>query len=192
MMEVIIAATGGNYSRRVQLHDVEDPLLEVEVGINFLLDELCLRLEETEAKNRALSEQSQQIAAQAETLIAALSTPIIVLWPGVLILPLIGEFGPERAANTMSTLLERVASERASHVVLDLTGVESISPDTIASLLSMVRAMKLLGVTCLLTGIGPRAARQLSDLDISSLELRTLARVGDALSFVLRDKQLTL
>ena len=185
MLEVIAAATSGDYEQRVAVEDQEDPLLELEVGINFLLDELQERARESERQHQSLRDQSQQLIAQAEALVSALSTPIITLWPGVLILPLIGAFDRERAARTTEVLLDRVASERARHVLLDLTGVEAITADTGAALLSMIRAAQLLGVSCLVTGINPSTAKQLIELDADLGRLQTLARVSDALAVVL-------
>ena len=180
-----MSATGGDYERRIELEDVDDPLLEVEVGINYLLDELVIRGRQNEAQTQSLREQATKISAQSEALVSALSTPIITLWPGVLILPLIGDFDRERAANTTETLLARVARERARYVILDLTGVDSISADTGAALISMIRAAQLLGVECLITGIHPNAAREFVNLDADLGRMRTLARVADALEIVL-------
>ena len=190
ILEVIVAATGGDYSQRIELEDVEHPLLDLEVGINFLLEELVLRRDESEARARSLREQSQQLAAQAEVLVRALSTPIIALWPGVLVLPLIGDFDRERAATTTMTLLQRVSSARARYVILDLTGVESVSADTASALVSMVRSTQLLGVSCLLTGLHPMTALQFVDLEADLGRLRTFARVSDALEIVLDDPQI--
>jgi rsbT co-antagonist protein RsbR len=149
-----------------------------------------LRAEESEAQRESLQAQSAKIAAQAEALVRALSTPIITLQPKVLALPLIGEFDRRRAENTTAVLLDRVAAERASHVILDLTGVESVSLETANSLLRMIRTTLLLGVTCIVTGIQPAAAQQFVELESDPGQLHTLARVSDALDFVLRDKGL--
>ena len=43
VLEAIASAMTGDYDNRVPLAEVEDPLLEVEVGINYLLDDLALR-----------------------------------------------------------------------------------------------------------------------------------------------------
>ena len=174
ILAVIVEVSAGNYGARVPIDDVEDELLELEVGINFLLDELALEHDET--------------LAQSEALIAALSTPVIVVWPGVLALPLIGHFDLARAHKVTATLLERVASERASHVILDLTGIETFEPDTIASLLRMVRALRMLGVRCVVTGMHPASARQVVDLGMDLSDVRTHARVSDALARVLAEK----
>ena len=75
ILAVMVAAMGGDYEQRVPLRDVEDELLEVEVGINYLLEELGIRRDQNQTQTRSLRDQSAQIAAQAEALVAALSTP---------------------------------------------------------------------------------------------------------------------
>jgi rsbT co-antagonist protein RsbR len=181
LLEVLAAASHGDYDVRVPLEEIDDHFLEVEVGVNFLLDELIIRREHSEA-------QAQQINKQTAALVEALSTPIIVVWPGVLALPLIGRLDVARATNISSTLLDRVVSDRASHVILDLTGVETIEASTIAALLRMVRAIGLLGAKCIITGLQPNGARQVVELGADISQLRTVARVSDALARVLAEK----
>jgi rsbT co-antagonist protein RsbR len=183
LLDVLVSASNGDYDARVPLEEIDDALLEVEVGVNYLLDELALRHQQNEV-------QAAQIAAQTTALVEALSTPIIVVWPGVLALPLIGRLDLARAASISSTLLDRVASDRATHVILDLTGVETVEASTIAALLRMVRAIGLLGARCFITGMHPRGARQIVDLGTDIQQLRTLARVSDALARVLTEKHI--
>lgn len=170
----MVDAAEGNYETRVPLSDVEDEMLEIEVGINFLLDELTHQRARNESHQRAL--------------VAALSTPIIVLWPGVLALPLIGHFDRGRAMEVTATLLARVRAERASHVILDLTGLAELAGDTMPALLRMVQAMRLLGARCLLTGMHPRSAQQVVELGIELRGVPTLAQVSDALAQVMSEK----
>jgi rsbT co-antagonist protein RsbR len=181
LLDVLAAASNGNYDVRVPLEEIDDQFLELEVGVNFLLDELILRRDENQA-------QTEQITRQTAALVEALSTPIIVVWPGVLALPLIGRLDVARATNISSTLLDRVVSDRASHVILDLTGVETIDASTIAALLRMVRAIGLLGAKCIITGLRPHGARQIIELGTDTQQLRTVARVSDALARVLAEK----
>lgn len=183
LLDVLASASSGDYGARVPLEEIDDAFLEVEVGVNYLLDELALRQEHN-------ASQAAQIATQTEALVEALSTPIIVVWPGVLALPLIGRLDLARAASISSILLDRVASDRATHVILDLTGVETIEAGTIVALLRMVRAIGLLGARCFITGVHPRGARQIVDLGADIHQLRTLARVSDALARVLAEKHL--
>jgi rsbT co-antagonist protein RsbR len=182
LLDVLVSASNGDYRARVPLEEIDDGFLEVEVGVNYLLDELALRQEHNKL-------QASQIAAQTAELVEALSTPIIVVWPGVLALPLVGRLDLARATSISCSLLERVASDRATDVILDLTGVETIETSTIAALLRMVRAIGLLGARCFITGLHPRGARQIVELGVDIHQLRTLARVSDALARVLAEKR---
>lgn len=182
VLQTLSHATQGDYDVRVPLDEIDDEFLEVELGINYLLDELVLRRDQNEV-------QRQQILGQAAALIEALSTPIIVVWPGVLTLPLIGRLDIDRATLINNVLLSRVATERATHVILDLTGVETIETSTVAALLRMIGAIQLLGAECLVTGINSRGALQIVQLAADTKQLRSFARVSDALALVLTDKR---
>jgi rsbT co-antagonist protein RsbR len=181
ILRTLVAASHGDYDVPVPLEEIDDAFLEVEIGVNYLLDELIERREQNEA-------QRQQIAGQTAELLEALSTPIIVVWPGVLTLPLVGRLDLGRATLINTRLLDRVVSESATHVILDLTGVETIETSTVSALLRMIGAIGLLGARCFVTGIGSRGAQQIVELGADSKQLRSFARVSDALALVLAEK----
>ncbi len=188
LLRTIVAAASGDYDVRVVLEDHEDSFLEVELGVNYLLDELIERRAQNEAQREELVARAGQLASQQDELVQALSTPVIAVWPGVLALPIVGRVDDERAATITATLLGRVMAERASHVILDLTGVGAIAPTTMPAILRMIRAIGLLGASCLLTGIGPDVAQQIVALGDGDSRVRALARLSDALALVLADK----
>jgi rsbT co-antagonist protein RsbR len=182
LLRSLVAAAYGDYELRIPLEEHDDAILEVEIGVNYLLEELAHQRDRNE-------EQHQQIVGQAAALVEALSTPIIVVWPGVLTLPLIGRLDLERATHITDTLLQRVVTERATHVILDLTGVETIETSTVAALLRMIAAIGLLGAQCYVTGIRSRGAQQIVELGADSKQLRSFARVSDALALALAEKR---
>jgi rsbT co-antagonist protein RsbR len=190
LLNVLVMAASGDYDVRLRLQENDDGLLDVETGINFLLDELIDRRLENEAQEEELLTRARQLARQQDELVQALSTPVIAVWPGVLALPIVGRVDDERAAMITATLLERVASERATHVILDLTGVGAIAGNTMPALLRMVRAIGLLGAACFLTGINPAVAQQIVALGAadSGAPVRALAQLSDALALVLAQK----
>jgi rsbT co-antagonist protein RsbR len=57
------------------------------------------------------------------------------------------------------------------------------------SLPRIVRALRLLGVRCLITGIRPEVARQVVELGADLGHVHTHARVSDALVRVLEEKR---
>jgi rsbT co-antagonist protein RsbR len=188
LLNVLVTAGSGDYDVRVRLEENEDALLDVEMGINYLLDELIERRDQNEAQEEELLTRARLLARQQEELVQALSTPVIVVWPGVLALPLVGRIDDARAATITSALLERITAERATHVILDLTGVAAIADATMPALLRTVRAIGLLGARCLLTGIRPEVAPQIVALGGDDLHVRALAQLSDALALVLADK----
>jgi rsbT co-antagonist protein RsbR len=189
VLQVIIAAVHGDYDGRVPLaeHD-EDGFLEIEVGVNFLLEELIGRRSQNEEQHATLVVNARQLADQQDDLVAALSTPIIEVWPGVLTLPLIGRVDDARAAVITTRLLERVASSRASHVILDMTGVGSVAMHTMPAIVRMLRAISLLGAKCMLTGIGADVARQVVALAVDASQVSVCGQLSDALAAVLAEK----
>jgi rsbT co-antagonist protein RsbR len=191
LLRIIVAAASGDYAVRVALEERDDVFLEVELGVNYMLEELCLGSARNDRQRDELTARARELGEQQDELLEALSTPILAVWPGVLALPLIGRIDDQRAATITATLLERVAGERASHIIIDLTGVSAIAAGTMPAILRMVRAIGLLGATCLLTGIHPGVARQIVELGAEDLGVRALARLSDALALVLAQKGVT-
>jgi rsbT co-antagonist protein RsbR len=191
LLRVIVAAANGDYELRVALAGQTDEFLEVELGVNTLVDELDSGRARSEAQRDELLARAHQLAERQTELLQALSTPIIAIWPGVLVLPLVGRVDDERAAMITATLLDRVAAEGASHVILDLTGVGTIAATTMPAILRVVHAIGMLGAACLVTGIRPAVADQIVALGDDDVRVHALAQLSDALALVLRQKGAT-
>lgn len=181
ILEVMSRAACKDFTQRVPVGEVDDGFLEMEVGMNILMDDLAaseqerkLQLAEIERKNRELVDRTAMVLRE-------LSTPIISVWEGVLTLPIIGMVDTERAAEMMEQLLARVADEQAHFVVIDITGVAVVDTRTADHFIRMSEAVKLLGAECFLTGVSPAIAQTIAQLGIDTSRLRTLRRLSDAL-----------
>lgn len=188
VLAALAQATLGNYDARVEVDENTDEFLELEVALNILLDELALTRAQGLTQEQQIQQQAALLAQQHRELLRALSTPIIVVSPGVLALPIIGAVEAERAAQMSESMLARVVSERASHVILDLTGAGAIESETARSLLRMASAVRMLGARCLLTGISAEMARTLVQLDFDTADVQVLPQLSDALLRVFADK----
>ncbi|MBK7861235.1 MAG: STAS domain-containing protein [Archangiaceae bacterium] len=160
---------------------IDDAFLQVEMGANILLEDLSLAhrrnveaLAEIEAKNREIAERSAMALRE-------LSNPIIAVWSGILTLPVIGTVDTERSTDMMEALLARVVSDQATHVIIDITGVQVLDTRTADHFIRMAKAVKLLGADCYLTGISPAVAQTMTSLGIDTSGVRTRRRVSDAL-----------
>lgn len=102
------------------------------------------------AREAVIVEQHHQIMR--------LSAPILPLYPGVLVLPLVGALGEERAAHVIESLLAQIARHRSRVVLLDVTGMLVDGAAAAEHLLRAARAAKLLGAKVILVGLTPDVA----------------------------------
>ncbi|HVK69818.1 MAG TPA: STAS domain-containing protein [Polyangium sp.] len=130
-----------------------------------------------EAENVRLQEEIIRMQAEA---LRALSTPLIPIAEGVVVMPLIGIVNAARAQQVIETLLEGVMAHRASVAILDVTGVPVVDADVANGLIQAAQAVALLGAEVVLTGIRAEIARTLVELgtDLRGLVTRSTLQSG--------------
>jgi anti-anti-sigma factor len=116
----------------------------------------------------------------------AMATPILEVWRGVLLLPVIGAVDSARAAEMTESLLNAVVRTRCRMAILDLTGVEEVDTSTLSHLFKIVSATTLLGSSCVVSGISARVAQTITSLGLSLSGLRAFRTLEEALAFALR------
>lgn len=164
---------------------VEYLIVHYEIG-ELKRSEEELRLQ-NEALEAAVTERTRELSAHLQLLreqqrsILELSTPVIRLWEGILALPLIGTIDSARAAQIMENLLTAIVQQRATHVILDVTGVPVFDTNVASHLIKTVGAATLLGAYCILVGISPQMAQTLVHLDVDFGRLTTAASLEDGL-----------
>lgn len=125
------------------------------------------------------------VRAQSEALVR-LSLRVLPLYPGVVVLPLLGELGAERAQQITEALLAAVAHHAAAYALIDLSGVPSLDTDEAVQLLARAtQAIELLGATPILVGIQPAVAQSMSARGVS-VRAPTLADLASGLRHALR------
>lgn len=126
---------------------------------------VLVRTGELQKRMRLLEEQ--------ERTLLELSTPVIQVWEGVLVLPLIGTLDRKRSAHLLENLLSSIVETASDQVLLDVTGVPLMDSEVSGYLLKTVRAAQLLGATCALVGMSPAVARSLTELEVDWSSVKT-------------------
>lgn len=122
-----------------------------------------------------IESREQTIQGQQEA-IRELSTPVLLLRPGLLLLPIIGLIDTRRARQLTEQLLRSVRANRATVVVIDVTGVPSVDTKVANHLVQTVEAARLMGAISIVSGIAPEIAQTMVRLGI---DLRRIRTVGD-------------
>ncbi len=131
---------------------------------------------------RRLSEaQARIIEVQVEAL-RALSTPLIPLDEGILVLPLIGRVTDDRADQILEVLAEGVQAQRASVAIIDVTGVPEADASFAEALVRIAKSIRLLGAEVVITGVTPPIARALVALGTDLGRLTTCGTLRDGIT----------
>ncbi len=143
-------------------------------------------IQEREAAQESLLEKLEIIRAQEEA-IRSLSTPILQLWDGIVVLPVIGLVDSMRAAQMLEDLLGTIVRTKSRYAILDLTGVEVMDTRAADHLLKIVRASALVGARCLVSGISPNMAQTIVSLGVDLGGLMSFSTLEAALRFALTE-----
>ena len=130
--------------------------------------------------HRQLEEQLALIQSQQQAIVG-LSSPVIEVWQGVLVVPLIGSIDQTRASILLERLLTEVVGRQSNAVILDLTGVDTVDAEAAQHLSNVMRSVELVGATGLLSGIGPSVAKTMVDLGVDMQSRRTYPTLAEAL-----------
>ncbi len=125
---------------------------------------------------------------QAERL-AELSTPVIPIMNGILLIPLYGSMDEQRASQILEVALQGAAKEKARTVILDVTASSSHDPALASALLRVARALLLLGSRAIVTGIGARMAQELCARGIDLDELTTASTLAAGMRMAMAELQ---
>jgi rsbT co-antagonist protein RsbR len=150
-------------------------ILMVQQGLLVEVEERAAEAQrEAREKEAALREiaEGHDLIEEQRLAIRELSTPILRVWDGVLVLPILGLIDTRRAADLMDRLLEAVARQGAQFAILDITGVAVVDTRTADYLIKVVRAAELIGAQCLLCGVRPAVAQTLVELGIDLTHIR--------------------
>lgn len=179
--ELKVAATEGHYEEEGWRVRKDGSKFWASVVITALRDKdgtlrgygkVTRDLTERMATEEQLREQSREIME--------LSTPVMQVWQGVVVAPLIGSLDSQRTQQFMERLLDRIVETNSSMALVDIMGVPTIDTQTAQHLIETISAVRLLGAQVVLTGVRPAIAQTLVHLgiDLSNITTRSSLAAG--------------
>jgi DNA-binding response OmpR family regulator/anti-anti-sigma regulatory factor len=159
-------------------HEAADRAKELDDARERLREELAERVR----AERARTELQEEIILMQRAALAELSTPLIPITEHIMVMPMIGTLGEERAQQMLDAALGGVHQHGARVVILDVTGLKAVDTDVAGTLVRMSNALRLLGAQAVITGIRPDLAQMLiaEDVDLAGVTTRGTLKGGIA------------
>jgi PAS domain S-box-containing protein len=127
----------------------------------------------------------ERIRRQAQEIMEMAAVPVVQVWEGILLVPLIGTLDSERTQQLMERLLDRVATTGSPVAVVDITGVPTVDTQTAQHLIETMAAVRMLGAEVILTGVRPSIAQTLVHLGIDLNAFTTRSSLAAGLRYSL-------
>jgi anti-anti-sigma regulatory factor len=167
------ASEGGGFEER-HWSPLNSPVLAADKSVVFIIHHVVDVTEHVRS------------AQEAKRRVRELSTPVVRVDKGVLLLPLIGAVDAQRAEDMVETVLEHIVAEQARSLILDVAGVSEIDDALATALVRTAAAVRLLGARTIVTGISPRAAQTLVGLDVDVSSMITCNQLAEGLALARR------
>jgi methyl-accepting chemotaxis protein len=130
--------------------------------------------------------EAERIREEMNRTLEEMSTPVMPIWDGILLLPLIGVVDSSRTDQAVTKTLERINETRARVFLLDISGVPAVDTAVANQLLKISKATQLMGCETVISGLSPAIARTMVELGVEVGQVRTTATLRDAFAIALR------
>lgn len=175
-----------------------DELATLALSFNAMTDQLLATRESQAQQQLALVDanhklehmlaevyQAHQVQESLSRTISELSTPVLRIAEGVVLVPLIGLIDSDRTQQMMQRMLTTIEQTGVQVAILDVSGVPMVDTLVATGMLHTAQAAQLLGARVLLCGITPEVAQLLVSLQFELGTLTTAADLQSALQLAL-------
>ena len=184
--EPLLRSTGEGFAARVGVVELDRDRQRYGLSIQDVSEARAIA-DALEEELVALEYRRAAALESKQALIDALSLPMLRIWEGVIAIPLIGPLDESRAADALERLLAAVVASSIRHVIIDLTGLESVDTVSAGYLARMIRTLGLVGSRCVIVGIQPALAQVFVTEQLPLADARCFATQAEALAAVLRE-----
>lgn len=144
------------------------------------------------AEHQREHRQAMELIHRQQDLLHKVSLPVISVFQGVLVVPLIGELSTERADELIHRLLDAIVANRAHVAILDLTGLPVVSELAARAILRAAKAIGLIGAKVMLVGISASTAPALAEQCAGEALPASFATLADGLRVALSEQGFTV
>jgi rsbT co-antagonist protein RsbR len=171
--ETLQQTRAANTALQAAQADLEAQVAARTAALRTALNEVETRSVEQE---RLLLENTRQ-----REMIRDLSMPVLPISASTLVMPLVGALDGERLQQMQQQALRAVERSSAHRLLLDITGAPLVDTVVAQGLISVTRAVRLLGAEVALVGIRPDVAQTIVGLGVDLRGIQTFTDLQTAL-----------
>lgn len=188
-LAVVEAGQGASAAEAVVfVHGLKQPLLRELKNECDSVDTLCTQYSELARffdvleyrVTKAFQSEVDAIIRRQQDELNEVSIPVVKLWDGILVLPLIGVMDSFRAEAVMEKLLFQIAETQSRMAIVDITGIPVVDTQVAQYLVKTVTAVQLLGSDIIISGIRPRIAQAMVHLGLDLSHIQTESSLAAA------------
>ncbi|WP_053218174.1 STAS domain-containing protein [Virgibacillus senegalensis] len=151
-------------------------LLDVSKIIDPLLDKVSAVV------GNVYEEYNDRLMKVAYSALEELSVPVVPVAQGIAAVPIVGEIDTHRAQLITEIVLKEGTNLELEFVILDISGVPMIDTMVSDQIFQILKALSLIGVKAIITGIRPEVAQTIGNLGLDYKGVTTRATLQQALA----------
>jgi anti-anti-sigma regulatory factor len=163
-----------------ETRDVDQDVLNMMHGVGSQIGQFIER--------RQAEEELRRLYREREQALEEISTPIVPVWRGVLVLPIIGSLDTQRMERATQAALTEVTRTGAHSCIIDITGARIVDSHAVTNLGNLVMALKLVGAEAIVTGVTAHAAHTLVTLGVDFTGMKTRRTLAEALADIINSQ----
>jgi rsbT co-antagonist protein RsbR len=136
--------------------------------------------------SHAFTVATEQKIQDTRTSFIRLSIPIVPLFEGLAVLPLVGEIDELRASILIEETLQKSKNLSINKLIVDFSGVYKLDETVVHTLDLLIRSLKLIGITPIITGLRPELSLQFISTGVSLTDIQ----ITGSIEQILQDFQL--
>jgi len=191
----LIEEYGDEALQRNYWDNIYDPIRDENGEIIGVLVQ-CIDVSEKKRNELIIAQQRSELEMMVEArtkelsekldLIQQLSAPIIQIWDGVIVVPLVGGLDDARGERVTNDVLASIQRLSSREILFDITGLRAVDAAAAERLLRTISAAKLLGAGCAVVGVSPDVAQTLVEIDAPLAGVPTYGTLRDGLRAALQ------
>ncbi|WP_100398658.1 STAS domain-containing protein [Bacillus sp. FJAT-44742] len=160
--------------KQYQIEGHEHTIVEYFPSSITVKENIHALIRSREAKEIArLEELVESKTDELQTLVKTLSSPMIPVIEGIVVVPLLGKYDEERMEELIEKTLNNLPAYKAKYLILDLTGLDrDLTPHTSTLIDKLAAATSLIGTKTILVGISGELSIIMAqkNIDLSRLD----------------------